>query len=152
MPHQHRFSAKSRPAQPTHPLAKQYSLAKASEKFRIKFSFLGNWQHLECSAQDSHFWSSIVKASQKPSIKLTKIALISHFSKLLTPNSKLKTPNLKLFPIPHSSLCSEVCPSPRSVCLNQPNRFRNSNSVSIIGGITTIIGNSNVMQISYIIK
>ena len=38
------------------------------------------------------------------------------------------------------------------VSLNQPNRLRNSNSVSIIGGITTMRGNSNVMQISYSIK
>jgi hypothetical protein len=45
----------------------------------------GGWQHLECSAQDSHFWSTIDKAPQKPSIKLTKIAHISHFSKLSNP-------------------------------------------------------------------
>ena len=68
-------------------------------KFRIKFSFLGNGQHLECSVQDSHFWSSIVKAPQKPSIKLPKITHISHFFKLS--NSKLLTIPTSLFPVPH---------------------------------------------------
>ena len=46
-------------------------------KFRIKFSFLGNWQHLEFSAQDSHFWSSIDNAPRKPVMKLTKMLGIS---------------------------------------------------------------------------
>jgi hypothetical protein len=45
----------------------------------------GGWQHLEMFRTRFSFWSSIDKAPQKPSIKLTKIAHISHFSKLSNP-------------------------------------------------------------------
>jgi hypothetical protein len=43
------------------------------EKVRSTFS-------IECYAQDSHFWSSVDKAPEKPAMKLIKIVHISYSS------------------------------------------------------------------------